>query len=67
MLMHLTDWVDGGGYGATLAGDYPRRSDDGSVGWTEDVGAAARQYRDSRDQCGGFVGPQEHRMAGRER
>ena len=46
----LTGWVDTGGYGAILAGDYPRRSEDASVGWTEDVGAAARQYKDGFDQ-----------------
>ncbi|MGW0163344.1 M48 family metallopeptidase [Mycobacterium sp. NPDC003323] len=46
----LTQWVDSGGYGAILAGDYPRRADDNSVGWTEDVSAAARQYKDGFDQ-----------------
>lgn len=46
----LTSWVDTGGYGAILGGDYPRRSDDDTVGWTEDVSAAARQYKDGFDQ-----------------
>lgn len=46
----LTNWVDTGGYGAILSGDYPRRSEDASVGWTEDISAAARQYKDGFDQ-----------------
>ncbi|MGU3502550.1 M48 family metallopeptidase [Mycobacterium sp. C31M] len=46
----LTDWVDSGEYGAILAGNYPRRSEDDRVGWTEDVSAAARQYKDGFDQ-----------------
>lgn len=46
----LTQWVDTGGYGAILAGDYPRRSDDDKVGWSEDLGAAARHYKDGFDQ-----------------
>lgn len=46
----LTKWVDTGGYGAVLAGEYPLRSDDGKVGWTEDVTAAARHYKDGFDQ-----------------
>ncbi len=46
----LTKWVDTGGYGAIMAGDYPRRSDDGSARLHEDVGAAARHYKDGFDQ-----------------
>ncbi len=46
----LTKWVDTGGYGAILAGDYPRRADDDNARLHEDVGAAARQYRDGFDQ-----------------
>lgn len=46
----LTQWVDTGGYGAVLAGDYPRRSDDDKVGWNEDLSAAARHYKDGFDQ-----------------
>ena len=46
----LTQWVDSGDYGAILAGDYPRRGDDGTAGLTDDVGAAARHYRDGFDQ-----------------
>jgi Zn-dependent protease with chaperone function len=46
----LTKWVDTGGYGAILAGDYPRRADDDSARLHEDVGAAARHYKDGFDQ-----------------
>ena len=46
----LTKWVDTGGYGAILAGDYPRRADDNNARLHEDVGAAARQYKDGFDQ-----------------
>ncbi|AKS34191.1 M48 family metallopeptidase [Mycolicibacterium goodii] len=46
----LTQWVDTGGYGAVLAGDYPRREDDDKTAWREDIGEAARHYRDGFDQ-----------------
>ncbi len=46
----LTKWVDTGGYGAILAGKYPRRADDDSARLHEDVGAAARHYKDGFDQ-----------------
>lgn len=46
----LTQWVDSGGYGAILAGDYPKRGDDGEPGFTDDLGAAARHYKDGFDQ-----------------
>jgi Zn-dependent protease with chaperone function len=46
----LTKWVDTGGYGAIMAGDYPRRADDDNARWHEDIGAAARQYKDGFDQ-----------------
>ncbi|MDH6194188.1 Zn-dependent protease with chaperone function [Mycobacterium frederiksbergense] len=46
----LTKWVDTGGYGAIMAGDYPRRSDDETASWNEDVSAAARHYKDGFDQ-----------------
>jgi Zn-dependent protease with chaperone function len=46
----LTKWVDTGGYGAIMAGDYPRRADDGEARLQEDVGAAARHYKDGFDQ-----------------
>jgi Zn-dependent protease with chaperone function len=46
----LTKWVDTGGYGAIMAGDYPRRVDDHSARLQDDVGAAARHYKDGFDQ-----------------
>ncbi|MGV0742966.1 M48 family metallopeptidase [Mycolicibacterium sp. XJ870] len=46
----LTKWVDTGGYGAVMAGEYPLRSDDDKVGWNEDLSAAARYYKDGFDQ-----------------
>lgn len=46
----LTKWVDSGGYGAILAGDYPVRSNDEDHSWSDDVAAAARVYRDGFDQ-----------------
>src|SRR6202008_195860 len=33
----LTRWVDTGGYGAIMAGDYPRRTDDDNARWADDV------------------------------
>lgn len=46
----LTKWVDTGGYGAIMAGNYPLRSDDATASWTDDVSAAARHYKDGFDQ-----------------
>lgn len=46
----LTAWVDTGGYGAVMAGDYPRRSEDATTGWADDVTETARHYRDGFDQ-----------------
>ena len=46
----LTKWVDTGGYGAIMAGDYPLRADDDNARWGEDIAAAARQYKDGFDQ-----------------
>jgi len=46
----LTKWVDTGGYGAIMAGDYPLRSDDDTASWNDDVSAAARHYKDGFDQ-----------------
>jgi Zn-dependent protease with chaperone function len=46
----LTQWVDTGGYGAIMAGDYPLRSDDDKAGWGGDIAAAARHYKDGFDQ-----------------
>jgi Zn-dependent protease with chaperone function len=46
----LTKWVDTGGYGAVMAGDYPRRADDSDARLHEDIGEAARHYKDGFDQ-----------------
>ncbi|MCV7076504.1 M48 family metallopeptidase [Mycobacterium szulgai] len=46
----LTQWVDSGGYGKVMAGDYPRRSDDDKTSFSDDLGDAARHYRDGFDQ-----------------
>ena len=46
----LTQWVDAGGYGEVMGGDYPRRSDHDSARFTDDISAAAGHYRDSFDQ-----------------
>jgi Zn-dependent protease with chaperone function len=46
----LTKWVDTGGYRAIMSGDYPRRADDDNARLHEDVGAAARHYKDGFDQ-----------------
>jgi Zn-dependent protease with chaperone function len=46
----LTTWVDTGGYGTIMAGDYPLRADDDKPGWGDDIAAAARHYKDDFDQ-----------------
>jgi Zn-dependent protease with chaperone function len=46
----LTNWVDTGGYGKVMAGDYPRRADDDKATFSDDLGQAARHYRDGFDQ-----------------
>jgi Zn-dependent protease with chaperone function len=46
----LTGWVDSGGYGKVMSGDYPRRVDDDRARFSEDVGEAARHYKDGFDQ-----------------
>ena len=46
----LTQWVDTGGYGAVMAGDYPTRGDDGKAAFNDDLSAAARHYKDGFDQ-----------------
>jgi hypothetical protein len=46
----LTKWVDTGGYGTIMGGDYPRRADDDKTRLHEDIGAAARHYKDGFDQ-----------------
>ncbi len=46
----LTNWVDTGGYGKVMSGDYPRRVDDEQASLADDLGAAARHYKDGFDQ-----------------
>lgn len=46
----LTQWVDSGGYGAVMAGDYPRRDDDAKAGLGDDFSSAAKHYKDGFDQ-----------------
>ena len=46
----LTNWVDSGGYEKVMAGDYPRRADDAKATFSDDLGEAARHYRDGFDQ-----------------
>jgi Zn-dependent protease with chaperone function len=46
----LTTWVDTGGYGKVMSGDYPRRVDDEQASLADDLGAAARHYKDGFDQ-----------------
>jgi Zn-dependent protease with chaperone function len=46
----LTQWVDAGGYGTIMGGDYPLRADDDQARLGDDIGAAARHYRDGFDQ-----------------
>jgi Zn-dependent protease with chaperone function len=42
----LRHWIDSGAYARIVAGDYPRRDDDGSASVSEEVKAAASAYRD---------------------
>ena len=46
----LTKWVDSGDYGRIMGGDYPLRDDDTHARFGDDVGAAARNYKDNFDQ-----------------
>jgi Zn-dependent protease with chaperone function len=46
----LTLWVDTGGYATVLSGEYPRRIDDDNVSFADDLGEAARHYKDGFDQ-----------------
>jgi Zn-dependent protease with chaperone function len=43
----LDRWVDDGEYARILAGNYPRRDDDGSASVGEEVRSAARAYQES--------------------
>lgn len=44
---HLRQWIDGGGYGVVLGGDYPRREGDATASVTEEIKAAADSYREA--------------------
>lgn len=43
----LQRWAAGEDYRTILAGNYPRRADDASTSWSDEVKAAAASYRDS--------------------
>jgi Zn-dependent protease with chaperone function len=43
----LRQWIDSGGYGRVLAGDYPRRADDRTASTSADARAAADSYREA--------------------
>ncbi len=45
----VMQWVDSGGYGMVLTGDYPTRDQD-ATRFADEVGAAAGHYRDGFDQ-----------------
>jgi Zn-dependent protease with chaperone function len=55
----LRGWVVDGSYARILVGDYPRRVDDASVSWREEVAETIRAYRDraetSSDPLVGFL------------
>lgn len=46
----LTQWVDTGGYAKVMSGEYPRRADDETFSFTDDLSEAARHYKDGFDQ-----------------
>ncbi|KXK59178.1 peptidase M48 [Micromonospora rosaria] len=46
----LRQWIDSGAYGRVLAGDYPRRSADGDARISEEIKAAADEYREAFDR-----------------
>ena len=43
----LRHWIDAGDYARIVAGDYPRRDDDGTARVTDEIRAAAASYRES--------------------
>jgi hypothetical protein len=43
----LDHWVTSGDYERILGGDYPRRDDDGSASFTDEMRNAAKSYQDS--------------------
>ncbi|MEU5884505.1 M48 family metallopeptidase [Spirillospora sp. NPDC047279] len=53
----IDKWAHSGEYERILAGDYPRRDDDGSASVTDEVRNAAKSYRESWEQTADpFVG-----------
>lgn len=53
----IEKWARSGEYERILAGDYPRRDDDGSAKVTDEIKNAARSYRESWEQTADpFVG-----------
>ncbi|WP_025272249.1 M48 family metallopeptidase [Haloglycomyces albus] len=46
----LKDWIDEGDYLGYLAGEYPRRADDGDTSISHDAKAAAQSYRELFDR-----------------
>jgi Zn-dependent protease with chaperone function len=46
----LRQWIDSGAYARVLAGDYPRRDDDGSASVSDEIRAAAAAYREEFDR-----------------
>jgi len=45
--LELKRWVQSGDYERILSGSYPRRQDDPTTSFTDEIKAAARSYRDS--------------------
>jgi hypothetical protein len=60
----LRRWVDSGEYTRYLAGEYPRRADDGSATVSEAAQEAARSYADVFRQTGDALGKLVHETAG---
>lgn len=48
----LRRWVSDGGYERVLAGDYPRRENDGNASFADDAREAARGYKERFDSSG---------------
>lgn len=74
----LRRWVDSGGYTRILGGEFPQRADDASASLKDDVGEAARHYRDAFERSqdplvnllkdvGGTIGGAADWVAGRFR
>ncbi|MFP3969436.1 M48 family metallopeptidase [Actinomadura fulvescens] len=53
----IDKWAHGGEYERILAGDYPRRDDDGNASVSEEIRNAAKSYRESWEQTADpFIG-----------